>query len=672
MKPSARLPLFTIGMIAINVFAVCVAVIQFLDIYDSLENSRLNYTEAAHGLDIIGDMQYQTQEARRTLLYALATDDSNLQVMHADQSRAADAEVAGLLDQYEGLMAGVREGAAVEKLSQDWARFLILRDELITTMLEGDARTAVARDQKEGVPAFNAVRMDLEMMKSLLKQNAGELLERAGSFQHALLRMAFLLGTLAVIAGVSVVMVQSRSKVDTLRASEARLKEDFERVRAEEHAIAELLSAVLRAATEYSIIGTDPDGFISVFNRGAQLLLGYEGEEVLEVFKPDAFHDPVEIAARAAVLGMAPGFDVLVAAAREGEAETREWTYVRKDGSRVPVTVTVTAMRDPEGVLLGFIAIAADISARLHADAELRELHEKLLLTSRQAGMAEVATGVLHNVGNVLNSVNVSGNLINERLRASKVADLARVARFIDEHRADFAGFVTRDPRGVMIPELVSRVSAALLAERDALVSEVECVTKNIGHIKEIVSMQQSFARMGGHVEMKSVESLIEDAVQINSASLTRHHIKIVKEYEPVPDVLIDTHKVLQILVNLIRNAKQALESTDPAARRIVLRIARKGDKIIVIQVKDTGMGIEPGNLKHIFSQGFTTKKNGHGFGLHSGALAAQEMGGTLRADSPGPGKGAVFTLEIPVTLPPPVTGLRNAGDTVSEPALAA
>jgi len=151
---------------------------------------------------------------------------------------------------------------------------------------------------------------------------------------------------------------------------------------------------------------------------------------------------------------------------------------------------------------------------------------------------------------------------------------------------------------------------------------------------------------------LQTVESLIEDALQLNMDSFTRHHITVVREYDPVPPVSVDKHKVLQILVNLLRNSKHAMDDSQPHEKRLTLKIRRQNDDTVAIIVTDTGVGIAPENLTRIFSHGFTTRKDGHGFGLHSAALAAQQMGGRLLANSDGPGRGATFIFELPLAAP--------------------
>ena len=305
-------------------------------------------------------------------------------------------------------------------------------------------------------------------------------------------------------------------------------------------------------------------------------------------------------------------------------------------------------LRSRTGEIIGTFGISKDITAIKNAEEKLDQVHRQLMDASRQAGMAEVATNVLHNVGNVLNSVNVSSSLIADKVRASRVVNLGKVAELIRSHSADLAGFFTSDTRGKQLPGYLSGLAANLAQEQEDILHEVGSLVNNIVHIKEIVAMQQSYAKAFGVQESIQVAELVEDAARMNSGAMARHNVKIVREFKDVAPILTEKHKVLQILVNLIRNAKYACDDSGREDKQITLRVAN-GDGRIKISVIDNGVGIPPENLTRIFNHGFTTKKDGHGFGLHSGALAAKELGGALTAFSRGVGLGAAFTLELPV-----------------------
>ena len=293
--------------------------------------------------------------------------------------------------------------------------------------------------------------------------------------------------------------------------------------------------------------------------------------------------------------------------------------------------------------------LTREIAERQRAQREVERVHKQLLTASHQAGMAEVATGVLHNVGNVLNSVNVSAGLVAQRLRASKIDGVARLAKLIKAQGDGLARFLTEDPRGRTVPAYLEQLAAYLEQERTEVSKELSGLILNVDHVKEIVAMQQNYARVSGVIETVALADLVEDAIKIHGGAYARHGIVLERDFAPLPPVLVDKHKVLQILVNLIHNSKYACDATNQPEKRVTIRIQAGGAGRVKIAVADTGVGIAPENLTRIFSQGFTTRKGGHGFGLHSGALAAQELGGTLTVHSDGVGRGATFTLELPL-----------------------
>jgi ligand-binding sensor domain-containing protein/signal transduction histidine kinase len=289
-----------------------------------------------------------------------------------------------------------------------------------------------------------------------------------------------------------------------------------------------------------------------------------------------------------------------------------------------------------------------EIEERKRMQLEVERVHRELLETSRQAGMAEVATSVLHNVGNVLNSVNVGSSCLAESLRKSKAVNLSKVVALLREREADLGVFITNDPKGKQLPGYLAQLAEHLADEQAAALKELSQLQKNIEHIKDIVSMQQSFAKVSGATETVDAADLMEDTLRMNASSLVRHDIQVIREFGDVPPLSVEKHKVLQILVNLVRNAKHACDESGRADKRLTLCIAN-GNGSIKMSVIDNGIGISPENRINIFAHGFTTKTDGHGFGLHSGALAAKEMGGSLAVLSDGPGKGATFILELPL-----------------------
>ncbi|WP_331100382.1 two-component system sensor histidine kinase NtrB, partial [Archangium sp.] len=311
--------------------------------------------------------------------------------------------------------------------------------------------------------------------------------------------------------------------------------------------------------------------------------------------------------------------------------------------------ISLNPILGAEGQPVGMTLFGRDITALKEAEARLSELHRSLLDVSRQAGMAEMATGILHNVGNTLNSVNVSAGVISERLRSLRVAGVAKVTGLLRENAHDLGAFFTRDPRAQYIPSYLETLSGQLLADQEALLAETRSLNQSIEHIKAVVSMQQSQARSSGMLEQMSVPQLLDDALRLHNLSFGRLGIQVRTEYATVPPAMVDRHKLLQILHNLLTNARHAVLDNGKPEKQISVRVAQRTQGWLRIEVTDNGVGIQPEHLPRIFSQGFTTKKDGHGFGLHISALAAAEMGGSLTCASTGPGRGATFSIELPL-----------------------
>jgi signal transduction histidine kinase len=300
------------------------------------------------------------------------------------------------------------------------------------------------------------------------------------------------------------------------------------------------------------------------------------------------------------------------------------------------------------------------------AEAQREVLQGRLITASRQAGRAEVATGVLHNVGNVLNSMNTAASVIDKTLTESRTEYLCKALAMFEEHKNDLTSFLTSDERGQRLPSYLYKLAGVLAEEHKTLISEMSALRRSLEHIDQIVQMQQSYARSSTVRAPLQPAELMEDALQLNQASIGQKEIRIVRQFADIPTAVLDKHKVLQILINLISNAGNVLKDRAAGDKQLTLKIEEIGADAQQPQIRfaviDNGSGIAPENLTRIFSHGFTTRKDGHGFGLHSSANAAREMGGSLTAASDGPDRGATFTLELPL-ITGAVAGLGGASD---------
>ncbi|MGH7136612.1 MAG: sensor histidine kinase, partial [Pirellulales bacterium] len=279
----------------------------------------------------------------------------------------------------------------------------------------------------------------------------------------------------------------------------------------------------------------------------------------------------------------------------------------------------------------------------------LQNTQGQMMQMAHLAGMTEIATGVLHNVGNVLNNVNISTTVLGERLRQLRIDGLGKVVKLLDEHADDLETFLAKDHRGRQVQEYLATLSKTLAADQQELISELGFLTDKVQHIRNIIVAEQSYAKRVSFKERCQLSSLIEDVLLMRSHSLQKERIEVVRDFDELPPMVLERSKLLQVIENLTKNAIESICSHDGPKRLIEIRLKRAAIDRVRLSVTDSGRGIEAEHASRIFNFGFTTKKSGNGFGLHSAANALAEMGGKISAHSDGLGTGATFALEIPI-----------------------
>jgi PAS domain S-box-containing protein len=332
-----------------------------------------------------------------------------------------------------------------------------------------------------------------------------------------------------------------------------------------------------------------------------------------------------------------------------GKLEKEIWP----DGRVTWVHTSKMPLHNGRGEIIGTFGISKDVTRSKELEGALEKSRRELVEACRLAGRGEIAIGVLHNVGNVLNSLSISATILGMGLREMRTDSLVKVGGLLSEQAGNLATFLSDDPKGRMVPAFIESLGRNLAGDRARLMQELESLQKNVEHIKEIVSASQCFATKTGTVEALDAATLIEDALRLNSAALEQHEIRVVRDLANVPPVSAERGKVLQILGNLISNAKYATADNGGNEKIITVRLASGAPGRVHLIVQDNGMGILAAHLTRIFQHGFTTKAKGHCFGLHFSANAAKEMKGSLTASSDGPGAGATFCLDLPAALPP-------------------
>ncbi len=278
---------------------------------------------------------------------------------------------------------------------------------------------------------------------------------------------------------------------------------------------------------------------------------------------------------------------------------------------------------------------------------DLQKTRDQLVDNAHKAGMADLATGVLHNVGNILNSVNTSASLIADTVTDSKVEELVQANSVLREHIGELEEFIVKNPKGKKLMQYYLKLEEPLKNEQNKIIQQAERLTNKIELINEVIAAQQSYAGARMEADELELSAMIDDALALQAGSIDRHGLTVTKELEPIDPIEAQRSKLIHLLVNLIKNAKEAMAKNPPKQKVLTIKTWQDQNNIY-LSISDNGKGIRKENLDKVFKHGFTTKKNGHGFGLHSCANYMTEMGGNIRVESEGQGKGTTFICLFP------------------------
>jgi len=295
-------------------------------------------------------------------------------------------------------------------------------------------------------------------------------------------------------------------------------------------------------------------------------------------------------------------------------------------------------------------ALRLEVAERRRVERELVSANALTYAISHRAGMAEVANSVLHNVGNVLNSANVSALILYEQHKTTSLRDFPLAISLMTAHRNDLAQYLLQDPRGRQLPDYLTLLAEVWESEYANAIKELEQLMLSMQHIKEIVARQQSLSGQGGLKVRMNLKDVLHDAISLLAVQLKEFEIDVTCQ---VADTLWwtgDRVKLTQIILNILMNGQQAImASVERNTRKLQIQVIQIHEHALRIDVIDNGIGMTEATLRGLFSYGFTTKENGHGLGLHASAVAAQEMGGTLTAHSDGMYLGSTFSLTLPI-----------------------
>ncbi|MDY6845080.1 MAG: PAS domain S-box protein, partial [Thermodesulfobacteriota bacterium] len=329
-----------------------------------------------------------------------------------------------------------------------------------------------------------------------------------------------------------------------------------------------------------------------------------------------------------------------------GKIRDFEADAIQPDGTKIPVMFNAAIRKDNADNIIGLVMAISDMR-------EQKKMQKKLLNLAHHSGMSEIATGVLHNVNNVLSSINISTELMKESIQKSEFTGLEKAITMMKDNIHNLSDFLTHDTKGKFLPLYFEKAISVITKERQKNLERINKLLEYIEQVKGLIFMQQSYALRGGLEEKIDLSEILDDAVNMHSNAFDRYNINITRNYHNVPYITIDRQKLIQVLLNIVKNARESLMSVEDN-EELTLELGidmceNDNGKEIVISIHDNGIGIPEENIDRIFEYGFTTKQYGSGFGLHASALSIMEMGGKISVLSDGVGKGAQFVVRLPI-----------------------
>ncbi len=390
----------------------------------------------------------------------------------------------------------------------------------------------------------------------------------------------------------------------------------------------------------------NPTGTIQSVNPSMADMFGLSKRRIDNIKFDTLLDDQEKVFASAVENGASLSIDQLIS---EHATHPVECNARRKDGGTFPIEFFFSEMSLADKTM--YICVVRDITTRRETEAQLEDVQKQLVDAAHQSGMAEIATGILHNIGNILNSVNLSTEELDRILSNFKLPPFSKAVDMLESNRDDLANFLTKDEKGKKLCDYLIMLQKSFAQDHDKSKQEVACLKEKVQMIKDVISTQQEYAKGTSYSEEIDIGALIEDAIKVEQSSLNKTSIGLTKNLEVLPKCRVHKTKLLQVMTNLIKNAKEATLEVDRAGveRNIVIESGLMDTSHAFIKVIDNGCGISKSHIDKVFQHGFTTKQNGHGFGLHASVIAMNEMSGNIAVESDGPNQGTTFTVTVPL-----------------------
>lgn len=285
---------------------------------------------------------------------------------------------------------------------------------------------------------------------------------------------------------------------------------------------------------------------------------------------------------------------------------------------------------------------------------DLQVAQDKLVEYARAQGMAEVTTGILHDIGNILNNIGMIRFRGSKILTESSLTTAVKINEMLSEQE-DVEKFLNEDSKGKKVLSNLPTIFKGVAADQEELNEQMGKLEKSVKLMTKIIERQQNYAKSQysfhkPKTELLDINKIITDSIELNKLSFDKYDIEIMTDLSELPQVECIYHEIYNIIANIMKNAKEAYMSKDFVGDRKTLEISSKlDDKSVRIEIKDNAIGIAKDNLEKVFEKGFSDKEDGHGFGLHTCRKSVRSLGGELWAESEGVGKGTTFVITLPI-----------------------
>jgi len=278
---------------------------------------------------------------------------------------------------------------------------------------------------------------------------------------------------------------------------------------------------------------------------------------------------------------------------------------------------------------------------------QLTEAELVLVNQAHEAGVAEMAVGVLHNIGNAITPAKVGTSILLKNLTESPLRNHLATAIAPLKDVLEKSDLAEAEKRRYM--SILTLLPDSIKDEYDRTIAEIHKIRDKQEHVESIISLQMKYSHMVGTERKVSLSRMADDAINMLEESLRKRDIHIEKQFGTIPDIRAEESKLLQILVNLIKNAYESMDHITSGRTLWLKTFVDPEQAYVCLAIRDNGVGFEAAAHEKLFAYGYTSKARGSGFGLHCSLTYLKAHQGKITAHSDGVGQGSEFTIYLPI-----------------------